>query len=106
VSDRDQKRAFAPVEEREVLEKVARLPMTTWSYGNDATHARHLGPMAQDFKRELGLGGTDRAYDPIDAHGVALTSIKALYSIVQEQNARIERLEAENRSLRAGPCGR
>ena len=108
-SDRDQKTSFAPIDERNVLEGVARLPMSTWTYTNDPHATRHLGPSAQDFKREFALGGTEKAYDPVDAHGVALASIKALHQIVTEQNARIERLERENRDLaqrvRARPTG-
>jgi endosialidase-like protein len=105
VSDRDKKQDFVAVDERAVLEGVARMPMSTWSYASDPRHTRHLGPMAQDFKATFALGGTDRAYDPVDAHGVALTSIKALYGMVQEQNARIERLERDNRALRQALSG-
>lgn len=100
VSDRDKKHDFAPVNPRDVLDSVSRLPMSTWSYKDDPRGTRHLGPMAQDFKAELKLGGTDRAYESLDAHGVALTSIQALYQMVQEQNARITALEEENRKLR------
>ena len=56
--------------------------------------------MSQDFHDAFGLGATDLAYDPIDAHGVAFASIKGLYAVVHEQNARIDRLEQENRALR------
>jgi hypothetical protein len=56
--------------------------------------------MAQDFYAAFRLGGTDRAYDPIDAHGVAFASIQALYDMTREQEARIEKLERENERLR------
>jgi hypothetical protein len=58
--------------------------------------------MAQDFYAAFGLGDTDRAYNAIDAHGVALAAIKALYERSLEQEARIERLERENAELRSG----
>lgn len=99
-SDSNAKHDVTPVDERAVLEAVGRMPMSTWSYKTDARTVRHLGPMAQDFHGAFGLGGTDTAYDPIDAHGVAFASIKGLYAVVQEQNARIDRLEQENRALR------
>jgi Chaperone of endosialidase/Stigma-specific protein, Stig1 len=101
VSDRNLKRDVLPVDGREVLETLARVPMSTWSYEADDPSVRHLGPMAQDFHDAFGLGASDRSYDPIDAHGVAFASIQALYEIVREQDARIERLEAENAKLRA-----
>ncbi len=107
VSDRNLKRDVAPADERAVLEAVGRMPVSTWSYQTDPARTRHIGPMAQDFHAAFGVGNTPLAYDPIDAHGVELASIKALYGLVQEQNARIERLERENRGLRqsAGVCG-
>jgi hypothetical protein len=76
------------------------MPVSTWSYRSDDPSVRHLGPMAQDFHAAFGLGSTDRAYDPIDAHGVELAAIKALYRRMLEQEERIERLERENRELR------
>jgi hypothetical protein len=100
VSDRNVKRDIEPVDESAVLEAVARLPVSTWSYKSDDPSVRHMGPMAQDFKASFGLGDTDRAYYPIDAHGVALASIQALYERVQELDARIRRLEHDNADLR------
>jgi hypothetical protein len=96
VSDRNLKRDIEPVDEQEILERVASMPESTWSYRSDDPSVRHLGPMAQDFRAAFGLGDTDRAYDPIDAHGVAFAAIKALAERLEAQSARIERLEREN----------
>jgi hypothetical protein len=82
------------------LDTVSRLPISTWSYKSDPTDVRHMGPMAQDFKAAFGLGDTDRGYYSIDAHGVSLAAIQALYELGQEQSRRIDRLEKENESLR------
>jgi hypothetical protein len=104
VSDRNLKRDVEPVDDHAVLESVARMPVSTWSYKSEDPSVRHLGPMAQDFHEAFGLGDTDRAYDSIDAHGVAFAAIKGLYEEVQEQSARLERLERENESLRERQC--
>jgi trimeric autotransporter adhesin len=85
-----------------VLERVAEMPVSTWSYKSEDPAVRHLGPMAQDFHAAFGLGDTDRAYNSIDAHGVAMAAIKALYERSREQDARIDRLEQENAELRKG----
>jgi hypothetical protein len=107
VSDRNLKRDIEPVDEQAVLENVARMPVSTWSYKSDDPSVRHLGPMAQDFHAAFGLGSTDRAYDPIDAHGVELAAIKALYERVQKDEALVDRLERENQELRLREaCGR
>jgi hypothetical protein len=103
VSDRDQKQDVAPVDERAVLESVSRLPISTWSYRADP-EVRHLGPMAQDFRAAFGLGETDRLYHSVDAHGVALASVKALYDIIREQDARLRQLEADALDPRAPIC--
>jgi hypothetical protein len=104
VSDRNLKHDIVPVDEEAVLETLATVPVSTWSYKSDDPSVRHLGPMAQDLYAAFGLGNTDRAYNPIDAHGIALAAIKALYERMQAQDARIDRLERENRSLRAATC--
>ncbi len=101
VSDRNVKRDIEPVDEQAVLEALAKVPVSTWSYKSDDPAVRHLGPMAQDFYSAFGLGNTDRAYNSIDAHGVALAAIRALYERSQALDARIERLERDNVELRA-----
>jgi hypothetical protein len=106
VSDRNLKSGITPVDERKVLEQVASLPITSWRYTSDVDQVAHLGPMAQDFRATFGLGDTDRTYNPLDAHGVELASIKALYRLVQEQQVRLERLEAKNAQLRQGLMGK
>jgi hypothetical protein len=98
-SDRNAKKDIAPVDAQQILDKVARLPISTWSYIDDPAAARHLGPMAQDFHASFGLGTDDRTYHAIDAQGVALAAIQALEHVVAAQEKRIEKLERENRRL-------
>ena len=100
-SDRNIKSNITAIDERVVLEQVATLPLSSWQYTGDPSAVRHLGPMAQDFRATFGLGDTDRSYHSLDAHGVSLASIKALYKMVLDQQLRLERLEAENAQLRS-----
>jgi hypothetical protein len=104
VSDRNLKTNIEPIDPQAVLESVARLPVSTWSYKSDPATVRHMGPMAQDFKASFGLGDTDKAYNPIDAHGVELAAIQALYERLEAQDARLEKLERDNERLRS-QCG-
>ncbi len=101
ISDRNLKRDVRPVDDGDVLERVAHMPVSSWSYTFGDPSVRHMGPMAQDFYSAFGLGSTDRAYDPVDAHGVTFAAIRGLYARLQEQTARVDRLEAENARLRA-----
>ncbi|HRY47976.1 MAG TPA: tail fiber domain-containing protein [Candidatus Paceibacterota bacterium] len=76
-SDRNAKENFTPVDSREVLEKVAVLPISKWNFKEDAT-TPHLGPMAQDFHAAFGLGSDDKHIAAVDANGVALAAIQGL----------------------------
>jgi hypothetical protein len=105
-SDRNQKENFAPVNPRQVLEKVAALPISQWNYKNDPD-SRHLGPMSQDFHAAFGVGPDDKHIATVDADGVALAAIQGLNekveaqsSALRERDARIAHLEVELADLR------
>ena len=98
-SDRNRKKNIAPVDTGEILKKVGALPISTWSYKNEPSDVRHLGPMAQDFRASFGLGNDDRSFHSVDAHGVSLAAIQALQRVVAAQEKRIQRLEQQNRRL-------
>jgi endosialidase-like protein len=99
ISDRNLKRSVEPVDPQEVLAKLSRLPISSWTYLSESDGVRHMGPMAQDFKQAFGLGDTDRAYYPVDAHGVAFAAIQALKQVAEQQRLRIDHLEREKRAL-------
>lgn len=94
-SDRNMKANFAPVNPRAVLDKLRSLPIQTWSYKADDAAVRHIGPVAQDFKAAFGLGADDKTISTVDADGVALAAIQALYQQNQELAQKIERLQAQ-----------
>jgi len=76
-SDRNVKENFAPVQPREVLEKVLALPLSRWNYKADPA-TRHVGPMAQDFYAAFNLDADDKHIATVDADGVALAAIQGL----------------------------
>lgn len=93
VSDRRLKRDFARVDGERLLRRLAGVPVTTWGYKAQPRSVRHIGPMARDFARAFGVG-TDRTHiATVDADGVALAGIQALYK-------RVQALERENTVLR------
>lgn len=99
-SDVNAKENFADVDGETVLARLAGLPITTWNYAADGDTVRHMGPMAQDFAA-FGLGADNRHIAPLDANGVALASVQALYQRSQEQDARLAQLEKENADMEA-----
>jgi hypothetical protein len=101
LSDRSAKTAFAPVDGREVVARLAQVPIETWSYTSQAESIRHMGPMAQDFRAAFGLGEDERYIGSIDADGVALAAIQGLYQLSQEQEVQIATLQARVDDLEA-----
>ncbi|MFQ5528596.1 MAG: tail fiber domain-containing protein [Thermoanaerobaculia bacterium] len=98
-SDRSAKENFEAVDAQAVLEKVASLPISTWNYRDNEDSVRHMGPMAQDFRQEFGLGATDKGISVIDTDGVALAAIQGLYQQLQDREAKLRGLEQTNSEL-------
>jgi hypothetical protein len=90
--DRNAKENLQPVKTREVLAKVAELPISRWSYKN-SDGSTHLGPMAQDFRSAFELGADDTSISTVDANGVALAAIQGLNEVVKEKDAEIQALK-------------
>ncbi len=93
-SDRNAKEDFKAVSVKEVLAKVANLPITTWSYKQDNS-VKHIGPVAQDFQAAFGVGTDDKHIATVDADGVALAAIRGLYEIMQEKDSQMKSKDAE-----------
>jgi hypothetical protein len=83
-----------PVNGQELLEKLAALPVSTWNYKWEDASVRHLGPMAQDFHAAFGLGDSDKVIHMIDANGVVVVALQALYRRVRQLDARMCAIEA------------
>jgi len=96
-SDRNLKQDFAAVDPQAVLDKVASLPIQSWSYKAQPDQ-KHVGPVAQDFRAAFGLGQDDTSIATVDADGVALAAIQGLNQKVEKENAI---LRSENVELKA-----
>ena len=99
-SDVHRKTNINPVDPAEVLARVAELPISTWAYKEDEK-TLHLGPMAQDFFRQFGLGASDRTIATIDTSGVALAAIQGLKQELDRKDDEIHALRAEIERLNA-----
>ena len=89
-SSRVLKEGFTAVQPMEILDKLAAMPISTWTYKQSAEGV-HMGPMAEDFKATFGLAGDGKSISTVDADGVALAAIQGLN----------QKLETENAALRA-----
>ncbi|WP_163867543.1 tail fiber domain-containing protein [Myxococcus eversor] len=102
-SDRHQKEDFRHVDGEQLLAKVARLPVETWRYKEEASGVRHLGPVAQDFRAAFGLGTDDTSIGMLDIDGVNMAAIQALERRTRElhvRDAEVDALKAELAELK------
>lgn len=91
-SDERAKEDREPASTATVLDIVRDLPSETWSYKPEAAAVfglpggRHVGPMAQDFKRITGAGdGT--TIPTVDAMGMLFASVKELANRLDKRKA-------------------
>lgn len=96
-----QKIVAEPVNGFQVLDKVATLPVSTWRYHWEPPQVRHLGPMAQDWKAAFGFGEHDTVINLIDANGVTLVSVQALYRLMADLRQKMDHLTQQLTELTA-----
>jgi hypothetical protein len=93
-SDIALKNAFTDIDADDVLNKIAHLPIRSWSYKAEDPTVRHVGPSAQDFRTAFGLGNAETSIATVDADGISLLGIQALEKRTRE-------LQRDNHKLRA-----
>lgn len=105
-SDRNNKKNIVLANHQEILEKVANLPIAYWSYKFNDDAVRHIGPVAQDFYNNFGVGVDDKHIATLDTSGVALSAIKAIYhrlmikeEELKERDKSIIKLQKENEEM-------
>jgi hypothetical protein len=94
-----------PVNGFQILNQVADLPISTWRYHWESPEVRHLGPMAQDWAATFGLGEENTRIALVDANGVALVSIQALYRLIGDLQQEVADLRGRVETLLNTRCG-
>jgi hypothetical protein len=92
-SSRTLKEGFVPVNSRDMLERLLKLPVSEWSFIGDESGTRHIGPMAEDFNGLFRVGADVERISLNDATGIAISSIQGLYDLLQERNQEIGLLQ-------------
>ncbi|MEA3334575.1 MAG: hypothetical protein U9R25_01605 [Chloroflexota bacterium] len=91
-SDADSRVELEMVDGDSVLDRLAGLSIQRWHYRTQPSEVLHVGPSGQDFSTAFGIGEDSRYISAVDADGVALAAIQALYRRTLD-------LEAENSEL-------
>jgi len=102
-SGRSLKENFTPVTGKDILDKIAQLPISRWNYKSEADEITHIGPDANDFYALFGVGQDDNSISTIDPAGIALAAIQELHRTsleLQQKTDRIEELGAEVAELK------
>jgi hypothetical protein len=97
LSDRNAKENFGAVDSRDILRRVLKLPVVTWSYKGQTY--RHIGATAQDFYAAFGVGESDKTITTVDPDGVAFAAIQGLYDELKERDASIDVQKSKIESL-------
>jgi hypothetical protein len=111
-SDAASKEAFRKVDPREVLRRVAALPVKEWNYIGYGEQ-RHIGATAQDWHAAFPLNESETTLNTVDLHGVSLAAIQGMVEELKERdkaiaegdkaiaarNAKIARLKSQNEML-------
>ena len=100
-SDRNLKEKITPVTPREVLDRVVNLPIEEWNFIGEENPGRHIGPMAQDFREQFGLGTSETTINVMDSAGVALAAIQGLHEEVASRDAEIKTLRENSETMAA-----
>ncbi len=76
-SSRDIKSDFEDLDNQNILSGIKDLDIQEWSYNNSPDY-RHIGPVAEDFYEQFGLGDSNKHISATNVAGVALVGIQAL----------------------------
>jgi len=100
-SSRTLKEGFSAVDNREVLQRLSRVPVSVWTYKSDTDKQPHIGPVTEDFSAAFDFLQVDGKLNTIDLHGVAMAAIQGLNEVVSEKDARILELEQRLAAIEA-----
>ena len=97
-SDRNRKHLFRTEDGESVLEKIAAMPIPSWTYKAQDASIRHVGPMSQDFYAAFGLGQDTLTITTSDISGINMLAIQALETRTRDlDDVRAELAETRQR---------
>jgi len=103
ITSLDGVRNLRPAESEYILGKIETLPINRYSYNSEKESVEHIGPMADDFHNQFGVGADGRHISAQDQAGIALAGIKEMINIInqlKDKNAELERRIAELENAR------
>ena len=99
ISDVNRKENFVRVDGEDLLQRVLRVPVSTWNYKTQAPSIRHLGPMAQDLFAAFAVGESNLMINSVDIDGVNLAGVQALTTRTDSLRSQVKALTADKAAL-------
>jgi hypothetical protein len=99
LSDVNRKENFSRVDGEDLLQRVQRVPVSTWNYKSQDATIRHLGPMAQDLFAAFKVGESDLMINSVDIDGVNLAGVQALTTRTDSLRSQVQALTADKTAL-------
>jgi len=93
VSDKNKKENISKVSNKNILEKLSKVPVYRYNYKTQQPDIQHIGVMGQDFYKQFGLGEKDTHIYAVDEAGVCIAAIQELCKQNQELRAEVEALK-------------
>jgi hypothetical protein len=93
-SSRELKNELESIDSKDVVARLASLPISKWTFKSDAKATEHIGPMAEDFYKLFGVGTDSKHISVTDANGVSMAAIKGLAQMLQERDEEMTALKA------------
>jgi hypothetical protein len=93
-SSRAVKTDFQTIDGKEVLVRLAEVPVMSWRFKTEDEDARHVGPVAEDFQAAFQLGD-GKTISTMDAGGVTMAAVQGLYALLQERERDLHELRTE-----------
>jgi len=98
-SSRTLKANFLNVDGDDLLARIRRTPVSTWSYIGEDGNVRHMGPVAEDFHAAFGLGTNATTIGHLDIDGVNFAGVKALEARTTELQRQVAERDRANAEL-------
>ena len=99
ISDRNVKENFRNLENEDILRRIRMMPVSIFNYRDDPDKSRHIGPMAQDFQKAMGLNADDKSINMSDLDGVTLAGVRALEARTTDLKSQLDAKDAKIKSL-------
>ena len=95
-SDKTKKENYEVLDKQDVLNRLNKLNVERWNFISEEDDVKQIGPYAQEFHKQFGLGGdNDKMISTYAVAGVSLVGIQALTELVKLQEKELKKQQQQ-----------